>query len=141
MKRIEWMSIFCGFPKLPFNHVWHGIGKQKKNCSSLEQPRCIFIRLDELDKVSKKKGVKMPCPVPDRVKSAAYFVGITQPYFVAHMILNFHQVWPQYLQNRFWRLPLIDWNFNVDWKMKLSPNLISSLSMVTSKIHFGGCQW
>ena len=33
--------IFCGFPKLPFNPVWHGIGKQEK-CLSLEQPRSNF---------------------------------------------------------------------------------------------------
>ena len=36
--------------------------------------------INELDRVSKDKGVKMPCPVPDRVKRAAYFVDITEPY-------------------------------------------------------------
>ena len=39
-KGCEYMKVllmmhFCGFPKLPFNPVWHGIGKQEK-CSSLE---------------------------------------------------------------------------------------------------------
>ena len=44
-------------------------------------------------------------------------------------------------KNAFWRLPLIDWRFNVDWKVKLSQIKCPVYQWQPSKCIFGGCQW
>ena len=44
-------------------------------------------------------------------------------------------------KNAFWRLLLIVWKFNLDWKVKLSPFECPVYQWQPPKCIFGGCQW
>ena len=58
---------------------------------------------------------------------------------------EFTQVWTIFSLtasiNAFWRLPWIDWRFNVDWKVKSSPIEYPVYQWQPPKCIFGGCQW